>query len=538
MPKRKASDDRPSIPQTRLNTRSAKLLGDYQPPLSSPRKRVHLPKKVQPQVKENQEVIDPDDADVLNLYHDSDPGARTTLDSVEIATPTRRRGRRSERVTRDDFDNEDPMLLSPSKKHKSNFSSPSKTTVETGTPLKGSQKDEPSSSPQRLPRILPPHLHSCLTAQKRAIIAALQHPEDYEVNNEDDGADKQPYANTASFQELSSLLAGTVSRSEGNSCLVLGPRNSGKSRVSPNFTCLLYHTYMAPKLVNQAIDTLPDNPIIVRLSGWAQHNDRLAMREIARQLSEQTGGSFMKVDDMVIDEDENPFQDADPSILLPPPSHLPGLISVLPTLSRPTIVVLDAFDMFALHARQSLLYCLLDTVQSCRAGNGSKGVAVIGITTRIDTVNLLEKRVKSRFSGRMLRTAGPRKSINWLAITRKILSSPIISEHQAEWNGLWSSAVERFVCDPKVVQSLNEMVSLLRDVTVIPRLLVRINHALFPEYHILKYYQTQPILTLSPSSPFPVPSVFIQAVNTQRYRPRFHFLDGRFPPINAMLPAT
>jgi hypothetical protein len=32
-----------------------------------------------------------------------------------------------------------------------------------------------------------------------------------------------------------------------------------------------------------------------------------------------------------------------------PSRHLPALISVLPTLSRPTVVVLDAFDRFALH---------------------------------------------------------------------------------------------------------------------------------------------------------------------------------------------
>jgi len=53
------------------------------------------------------------------------------------------------------------------------------------------------------------------------------------------------------------------------------------------------------------------------------------------------------------------------------------------TLPRPTIVVLDAFDLFTSHARQALLYCLLDTVQSCRAGEGRKGVAVVGITTRV-----------------------------------------------------------------------------------------------------------------------------------------------------------
>ena len=254
MPKRKAPlDDRPSIPQTRLNTRSGKPL-DEAP--SSPRKRSRVPKKVQPQdtstsLKENQEVIDPDDADDLNLYHDNAPSARIVLDSVEIATPTRRSGRIREQETgtlalaRDDPDNEDPMLLTPSKKHKRTFFSP-KTTIETSTPSKCPQTDEPPSSPQRPPRILPLHLHSCLTAQKRAIMAALHRPADYDVNNEDDGDDEQPYANSTSLQELSSLLAGTVSRGEGNSCLVLGPRSSGKSRVSPYFTHLVYHTDMHP----------------------------------------------------------------------------------------------------------------------------------------------------------------------------------------------------------------------------------------------------------------------------------------------------
>ena len=257
MPKCKAPlDDRPSIPQTRLNTRSGKPLDEAQPPPSSPRQRSRLPKKVQPQdtntsLKENQEVIDPDDADDLNLYHDNAPSARTVLDWVQISTPTRRSGRRREqetgalataRVTRDDPDNEDPMLLTPSKKHKRTFFSP-KTTVETSTPSKCPQ---PTSSPQRPPHILPLYLHPCLTAQKRAIMAALHHPADYDVNNEDDGDDEQPHANTASLQELSSLLAGTVSRGEGNSCLVLGPRSSGKSRVSPYFTRLVYHTDMHP----------------------------------------------------------------------------------------------------------------------------------------------------------------------------------------------------------------------------------------------------------------------------------------------------
>lgn len=34
------------------------------------------------------------------------------------------------------------------------------------------------------------------------------------------------------------------------------------------------------------------NPVVIRLSGEAQHDDRLAMREMARQLVKQTGSSY------------------------------------------------------------------------------------------------------------------------------------------------------------------------------------------------------------------------------------------------------
>ena len=171
--------------------------------------------------------------------------------------------------------------------------------------------------------------------------------------------------------------------------------------------------------MEKAIAAFPERPIIIRLSGHAQQNDRLAIREIARQLTQQTGTSFLQADEEKtaengMDDPENPFienrevPDASSTIALPPPAHLLALISMIPTLPRPTIVILDAFDQFASHARQSLLYCLLDTVQSCRVGKANKGIAVIGVTARIDTINLLEKRVKSRFSHRYVYLNLPR----------------------------------------------------------------------------------------------------------------------------------
>jgi len=234
------------------------------------------------------------------------------------------------------------------------------------------------------------------------------------------------------------------------------------------------------KLVEHSMTLLPDHPIIIRLSGWTQLNDRLAMREVARQLTQQTGRSFLPDSDaneLDADDDiDNPFMNSSTPISLPPPSHLPALISVLPTLSRPTIVILDAFDLFALHARQSLLYCLLDTVQSCRAGNGNKGVAVIGITTRVDTINLLEKRVKSRFSGRMLRTAAPPELDNWLDDARKLLSSPIHDQHQEEWLPIWTASVDKFLTDPKVIKTFHEIFALFKDARMLNQIMVRFHY--------------------------------------------------------------
>lgn len=61
------------------------------------------------------------------------------------------------------------------------------------------------------------------------------------------------------------------------------------------------------------------------------------------------------------------------------------------------LFLLSEFEMFAGFPRQTLLYNLFDIAQARKAP-----IAVIGMTTRIDVVEMLEKRVKSRFSHRTL----------------------------------------------------------------------------------------------------------------------------------------
>ena len=67
--------------------------------------------------------------------------------------------------------------------------------------------------------------------------------------------------------------------------------------------------------------------------------------------------------------------------------------------SKSVIVVMDEFDCFTTHKNQSLLYNLFDIAQSRQ-----NPICVIGITCRLDVVELLEKRVKSRYSHRSILT--------------------------------------------------------------------------------------------------------------------------------------
>ncbi|KAG6899445.1 hypothetical protein C0993_010282 [Termitomyces sp. T159_Od127] len=316
------------------------------------------------------------------------------------------------------------------------------------------------SLPTHAPRVLPNHLHTCLVAQKRAILQAIQQPP--EIVNSGDDENEDPSTNKVASKQLTDLLNGTINRGEGNSCLILGPRGSGKSRVGI--------------LVSQF------------LKGWTQHSDRLAMREIARQLSQQTGKSFVEQGtDKLEDVEADGMKDND---LVTPQSltssnvttaaHLPSLISLLPTFNRPTVVILDGFDLFVLHPRQALLYCLLDTAQNCRGTVGTRGLAVIGVTSHNDTIVHLEKRVKSRFSGRMIRTAPPRTLQVWQSITKailtwkteEILADPTLEDDSAaEWHGIWTAVVEQFLHDIEVQNILNETFGITRDIRILTRIL-------------------------------------------------------------------
>lgn len=96
--------------------------------------------------------------------------------------------------------------------------------------------------------------------------------------------------------------------------------------------------------------------------------------------------------------------------------------------AKSVIFILDEFDLFASHPRQTLLYNLFDIAQARKAP-----IAVLGITTKIDVVESLEKRVKSRFSHRYVHLPLPRSLAAYWEICKQGLQ---IDMHELVEEGL------------------------------------------------------------------------------------------------------
>jgi origin recognition complex subunit 4 len=198
-----------------------------------------------------------------------------------------------------------------------------------------------------------------------------------------------PLANlTSEYNKVHTLLSATVQSGESNSMLLIGARGSGKST-----------------LINTALQDISrsskDHFHTVRLNGFVQTDDKLALREIWRQL-----GREMEIDD---DGENGPGKSYADTLtmllaLLSHPDEISGRTGGAENqVAKSVIFIMDEFDLFATHPRQTLLYNLLDIAQSRKAP-----IAVLGLTTRIDVTEALEKRVKSRFSHRYVHLPLPK----------------------------------------------------------------------------------------------------------------------------------
>ncbi|XP_008823397.1 origin recognition complex subunit 4 isoform X2 [Nannospalax galili] len=207
------------------------------------------------------------------------------------------------------------------------------------------------------------------------------------------------------YKHLIELLKRTAIHGESNSILIIGPRGSGKT-----------------KLINHAlkelmeVEEVSENVLQVHLNGLLQTSDKIALKEITRQLS---------LENVVGDKVFGTFAE-----------NLSFLLEALKkgdrTSSCPVIFILDEFDLFAHQKNQTLLYNLFDISQSAQTP-----VAVIGLTCRLDILELLEKRVKSRFSHRQIHLMNSFGFQQYMKIFKEQLSLPAEFPDKAfaeKWN--------------------------------------------------------------------------------------------------------
>ncbi|KAK3294809.1 origin recognition complex subunit 4 C-terminus-domain-containing protein [Chaetomium fimeti] len=222
------------------------------------------------------------------------------------------------------------------------------------------------------------------------------------------------------YEKAYQLVEQTVVAGEGNSMMVIGARGCGK-------------TTLVESIITDLSRQHENQFHVVRLSGFIHTDDKLALREIWRQL-----GKEMEVEDELVNKTTN-YADTMASLLalLSHPSEIAETQDGM--TSRSIVFVIDEFDLFATHARQTLLYNLFDIAQARKAP-----IAVLGLTTRIDVVESLEKRVKSRFSHRYVYLSLPKSLPVYWDICKQGLSiddedmaregiDPKLKGHDAFW---------------------------------------------------------------------------------------------------------
>jgi len=315
--------------------------------------------------------------------------------------------------------------------------------------------------------------------------------------------------------ELRSILFRSISQQEGNVLLLSGARGSGKTAVISRSLALL----------SDPLTCGPDGFITIRLNGLVHNSDKVALKEMCRQLfsslsSSQNSDQRRRLDqvnqdldfraddsgDEYEDEDEDDdFREAAPTDQPKFTNYGETLKNLLDVLepssslcsengskhqrkktnnSKALVIVLEEFDLFSDLDRQSFLYCLLDSVQGNKRQNG---ICVIGTTSVVDCLDKLEKRVKSRCQSRIRYLHSPRTEPERIELLRSLLElhvdhhSPAVDHDQKrgpfveQWNKLLESFLDHahtrewlrskfmLINDPlvQILQDLNGMVSMI-----------------------------------------------------------------------------
>ncbi|GME74263.1 unnamed protein product [[Candida] boidinii] len=274
------------------------------------------------------------------------------------------------------------------------------------------------------------------------------------------------------FNQLYTMCENTISYNEGKSCILIGPRGSGKTTLINNVLKKLKGKY-------------PNGFFTIKINGLFHDDDRTAVKEIARQLdwnlmyiqkNQKHNGSIHdndKVggyddDDLQILGEKNIDTDKSNSNRFSEVAFekrsitetMKGIMSILDksklqeeeidkinrvqirknksalnpnsnsaaqankvrklqvtTTHIPIIFIIEEFDRYTNNSKQTLLYNLFDVAQA----SSTSPISIIGVSTKTTVREQLEKRVKSRFSQRVIKLNKFNKLQDYYELVRRFL---------------------------------------------------------------------------------------------------------------------
>ncbi|KAI3501420.1 hypothetical protein L1887_29288 [Cichorium endivia] len=224
----------------------------------------------------------------------------------------------------------------------------------------------------------------------------------------------------SNYSKLKFIVSSSVTEACNNSILLLGPRGCGKIAVLDLVLEDLLKEYSG--LIS-----------VIKLNGLLHCDDNCAIKEIARQLCIEHELMFSK---MASFDDNSQFMIA--------------MLRECGLAHKTVIFILDEFDLFA-QGKQRLLYSLLDAMQSV-----ASQAVVIGVSCRLDADQLLEKRVRSRFSHRKLLFHPPPKD-DLQRLLKYILLLPTDSDLPHDYVTEFNSKISNIIADKRFMEVIDKL---------------------------------------------------------------------------------
>ncbi|KAK8541970.1 hypothetical protein V6N12_014583 [Hibiscus sabdariffa] len=270
----------------------------------------------------------------------------------------------------------------------------------------------------------------------------------------------------SNYSKLKFIISTSVTEACNNSILLLGPRGSGKVAV-------------LELVLSDLLQQYPEVISVIRLNGLLHSDDNCALKRIGWQ----RGSIYFPIARMAL---KWASYHGGVGLICFPVSY-PTILGVAwdssicwPLAKRNTgrklldsyawninfcsqkwecglahktiIFVLDEFDFFA-QGKQRLLYSLLDAMQSVNSQS-----VVIGVSCRLDVDQLLEKRVRSRFSHRKLLFLSPSKE-ETERFMEHILSLPVDSSIPHNYTAEFNGRLKKIISDERFKELINTYLS-------------------------------------------------------------------------------